>query len=100
MTKEEIVYYNCVGCGVLVASVNVDEFTAGKNTSGYYGPCTECGTKTRVMKYELTFNLTMSRWSMLKVGVSCLWYSLLGTGYIHFEKVSGDNLVSKLKECE
>ena len=47
--------------------------------------------------YKITFDMTISRFNMLKIGLSCIWHSMLGTGYIHFKDVGCDALVKKIK---
>ena len=48
-------------------------------------------------KYNATFDLSMGRMQMFKVGLSCIWHSALGTGHIHFHEIGCDNLIAEVK---
>jgi len=50
--------------------------------------------------YEVTFNLTMGRLALFRVGLSCLWKSVLGCDHIQFKDVGCDDLVYKIKELK
>ena len=52
------------------------------------------------MNYNISFNLSMDRLKMFKLGFSCLWHSILGTGYVHFHEIGCENLVKHLKELD
>ena len=52
------------------------------------------------MEYKVTFDLSMGRRKMFKLAFSCLWHSILGTGYVHFHEIGCDNLVKHLKEID
>lgn len=55
---------------------------------------------TDLNEYNITFDMTVGRLKMLKVGFSCIWHSILGTGYIHFDDIGCDALVKKVRELD